>query len=98
MLRHDLCFPLAGAVREDITERTAYDLRHEVDVYLVIMYHALYYPNRVTVYKFWEVPIMVAYDIVKIALIENITAILFKMYLLCSLIFIIPEQMTPASS
>ena len=82
MLRHDLSFPLAGAVREDITERTVYDLRREVYVYLVTMYHALYYPNRVTVYKFWELPIVVAYDIVKIALIENITAILFKMYLL----------------
>lgn len=82
MLRHDLCSPLPGAVREHVTERTAYDLRHEVDVYLATMYHVLYYPSRVNTYKFWEVPIMVAYDIVKIALIESITAILFKMYLL----------------
>lgn len=41
MLRHDLCSPLPGAVREHVTERTAYDLRHEVDVYLATMYHVL---------------------------------------------------------
>lgn len=72
---------LSERIREDVIERTAYDLRHKVDVSLVIM-QGEDPTNRGHMCKFWEEPIMVACDKVKIALIDSTTVILFKINIL----------------